>query len=106
MTFHTVDSHRDLLKGSFGLMEPPADAPEVDCSACRAAVVIPALCWDRSFHRIGYGGGYYDRWLPGFSGAKVGFCYADFMRQDLPTGRYDGVCDIIVTEKGVKTRDG
>ncbi len=107
MTFHKVGSHTELEAGSYGLMEPPVSAPAVDISEYGgAAVIIPALCWDSFYYRIGYGGGYYDRWLPGFTGTKVGFCYSSFMRASLPVGRYDCVCDIIVTEKGVKTRDG
>ncbi|MCR5263771.1 MAG: 5-formyltetrahydrofolate cyclo-ligase [Clostridiales bacterium] len=106
MTFFEVGSHAELEAGSFGLREPGEGAKAVDPSdLSSAAVIIPALCWDEGFRRIGYGGGYYDRWLPGFPGSRVGFCYSSFMRRSLPVGRFDCVCDVIVTEKGVKTRD-
>lgn len=107
MRFFIVPSHEALRPGFHGIMEPPDGFPEVDMDGTsKAAVIIPALSWDMTGHRIGYGGGYYDRWLPGFSGAKVGFCYSDNLRRELPRGRFDAGCGLIVTEKGVRTFNG
>ena len=107
MKFYIVPSHEALEPGFHGIMEPPQGFPEADISdASGAAVIIPALSWDMTGHRIGYGGGYYDRWLPGFAGAKVGFCYSDNLSRELPRGRFDAGCGIIVTEKGVRAFNG
>ena len=65
---------------------------------------MPALACDRRGYRLGYGGGYYDRWLAGCSGWKVGLCRAALLQDRLPRGPYDIPVDLVVTETepGVK----
>lgn len=103
MNFHIVTSLDQLKRGSYGIMEPPESlelfAPETGITA---ACVIPALVYDRAGYRLGYGKGYYDRYLADFAGVKVGFVYSDFIVSRVPRGRYDLSCDVLVTEKGVR----
>ena len=65
--------------------------------------MIPAVAWDKKGFRLGSGGGYYDRFLSGFAGAKAGLAYEEDILDSLPRGRYDIRSDFIVTEKGVRT---
>lgn len=60
---HLVGEETELEEGSFGVQEPPEDAPKMPPSAIDFAL-IPALAVDPRGHRIGYGGGFYDRLLP------------------------------------------
>ena len=49
--------------------------------------------------RLGYGKGYYDRFLAGFEGNMVGLCYSECVRHKLPHGRYDRPVELLVTER-------
>jgi len=102
MTYGIVSSPHDLTEGAYGILEPRPDA-EVYCPAPdkHDICVVPAVCFDRKGYRIGYGKGYYDRFLQSFGGTSVGFCLSRFLCDSLPRGRYDRAVDLIITEKGV-----
>ena len=100
MNFHPVERLSDLEKGSFSIMEPPADSPiwkptDTDKAIC----VIPGVLYDRDGYRVGYGKGYYDRYLSDKQVQKIGIVYDDFVLKTLPHGRYDLTVDFIITEK-------
>lgn len=106
MTFHIIESPEQLSPGAFGIYEPESELPPYapdDAAKDLALCVIPAIAWDRRGFRLGFGGGYYDRFLPGFAGAKAGLAYEEDIFESLPRGRYDIRSDFIVTEKGVRT---
>ena len=105
MEFRCVTSLDQLdAKGAFDIPEPTKDCPLYDpkTNKAPAVCVVPAILYDNAGYRIGYGKGFYDRYLPHFSGTTVGLCYADFILPTLPRGRFDLSVDVIVTEKGVK----
>ena len=103
MEYHIVQSLDQLEPGAYGIKEPPADLPVYDVKSTENAVcIVPALVYDKSGYRLGYGKGYYDRYLAEFNGAKVGLVYNDFIVPSVPRGRYDLAVDVLVTEKGVK----
>lgn len=102
MRYHIVKSLGQLRKGAYGIMEPTDDMPVYDVNkVCNAVCIVPALVYDKSGYRLGYGRGYYDRYLTNFKGAKVGLVYRDFIVPRVPRGRYDLAVDVLVTEKGV-----
>jgi 5-formyltetrahydrofolate cyclo-ligase len=85
-------------------MEPdaslPAFTPETAESA-NVVCIVPAVVFDKKGYRIGYGGGYYDRYLAGFRGTKIGFAYRDFIVNSVPHGRFDLTVDVMITERGL-----
>ena len=102
MVFRYVEDPGILRPDTFGIREPPSDAPlYVPSHSTNDVCIIPALAYDLTGCRLGYGKGYYDRYLPAFGGAKIGFALSDFIEERLPRGRYDLSVDIIITEKGV-----
>lgn len=105
MTFRYVTSPSDLKEGAYGIMEPSDDAPIYLPGAANVhdVCIIPAMTYDQFGYRIGYGKGYYDRWLPGFKGTKAGFIMTDFLSDSLPRGKFDNAVDIIITERGIIT---
>ena len=103
ITFHAVGSPSELSPDNYGIREPAAGLPALDVNASGTICLIPALVYDREGYRIGYGGGYYDRFLNDFQGAKIGPIYGDFIVDRLPRGRYDAPVDTMLTEKGVIT---
>lgn len=100
MDFYLVDSLDELEVGKYGIREPKADArPFTDFSD--ALMFVPALAYDREGYRIGYGGGYYDRFLAAHDLTSVGVTYEEFLVDSLPRDEYDRAMDIVLTEKGL-----
>ena len=99
MEFYYITSADLLVPGRFGIPEPPAEHP-AGCPNGACLCVVPGLCFDVRGHRIGYGGGYYDRFLARFGGVSAGICY-DAMLIDgrLPHDRLDRRVDAVVTDR-------
>ena len=102
MTYGLVSSPDDLQPGTYGILEPPLNAEVYLPSPEKHDIcIVPAVCFDRKGYRIGYGKGYYDRFLMSFGGTTVGFIMHRFLCDTLPRGRYDKAVDLMITEKGV-----
>ena len=104
MVFHFVSGEDDFEVGPFGICEPKAVLPsfEVTGELQRNVIcIIPAVVYDKKGFRIGYGGGYYDRYLSTFKGTKVGVEYSEFIIPEVPHGRFDLAVDVLITEKGI-----
>lgn len=104
MDFYFVSSLDELRPGRFGIWEPPVGAKRFERQQDIASmIIIPALVYDRFGYRLGYGRGFYDRYVSDYKGVKAGLCYNAFVRSNpLPKGRFDIAVDYIVTEKGVR----
>ena len=90
-----------LRPGYRGIPEPPEGAPCAEL--CGSVIcVLPGLAFDREGHRLGYGGGFYDRFLENFRGVTVGL--VRHLTDSLPTEPHDIPCRITVTEKEVIRR--
>ena len=100
MEYYRADSEEDLIEDKFNI-KAPIESAEVYTPQPSDICIVPAMTYDRKGFRLGYGKGFYDRFLPKFMGVKIGFCYSSFMRNQLPRGRYDISVDSIITEKGV-----
>ncbi len=100
MTFRAWSFGEPLEAASFGLLQPPEDAPELPPTL----VLVPLLAFDRLGHRLGYGKGHYDRALAGLrSGGRVfacGIAYRAQMVESLPAEAHDEVLDWAATEAG------
>lgn len=106
MTYHYITDLSQLKPGSFGISEP---SPELEMYDVRSSenvssiCFVPALAYDKAGYRIGYGKGYYDRFLAEFKGSRIGVVYSDFILPSVPRGKFDLNVNVLVTEKGVKT---
>lgn len=102
MEFHYIDSFDCLAPGTFSVLEPDPALPVVtDFSGC--LMIVPGMQFDMKGYRIGYGKGYYDRYMVRFTGISAGICYSDELRSFMYHGRYDRCVDIVVTDKRIKT---
>ena len=102
MEFHYISSFDDLKPGSFGVLEPDETLPIVeDFSGC--LMIVPAMQFDIYGFRLGYGKGYYDRYMSRFTGVSAGLCYSEELRRHMYHGRYDKPVDIIVTDRYIRT---
>lgn len=102
MDFYRIESLEHLASGSFGLLEPDPALCQKITDFSSGLCLLPGFCFDRYGYRIGYGKGYYDRFLAGFSGHTAGICYSSFVIDLLPHGYFDRKVDIMVTEKYIR----
>jgi len=104
MQYHIVNSLDELSRDAYGILEPPAENPIYDPQKDLGSAVcfVPGLVYDRAGYRLGYGKGFYDRYLSAFSGCTLGVVYSDYILPQVPRGRYDVSVNILLTEKGVK----
>ena len=108
MQYHEVKSLDELVIDAYGIAEPPESAPVYDAQVDTGGAVcfVPGLVYDKCGYRLGYGKGFYDRYLSAFSGCTIGVVYSDFILPEVPRGRFDVSVDILLTEKGVRvTKD-
>ena len=109
MEFYKISGYSQLEKHTFGVLEPKPDECEKLEDFSKGVCVVPALVFDRSGCRLGYGGGYYDRFLSNFSGETVGLCYNECVKDSIPHGKYDRRVEKIITQNSVintKTEGG
>ncbi len=98
MEVRLYEPEKPLVSVSFGIQEPPLDAPllskeEIDL------VLVPAVCYDRQGYRLGFGGGYYDRWLSQFSGFTVGLCRNCILQDHVPLEPHDQSVQVLITDQ-------
>ena len=92
----------DLVKGCFGIPEPRCNLRKSVPAGKIDAVIVPAVVCDTSCNRIGYGGGYYDRWLKNIPLKKrIGVVYESQVVEKISKSRNDVPLNIIVTETRV-----
>ncbi len=97
--FHSVPEGQNLQPGSFGIHEPMDDWPQ----AVPDVVLVPLLAFDAMGHRLGYGGGFYDRTLAGLPQARaIGIAYAGQELDFIPQDPHDIGLREILTEQGLR----
>ena len=103
MDFCEISSLDELAPGTMGILEPPAEAPALTTLDMVGSVcLVPGLVFDGAGHRVGYGGGYYDRFLAFYPGDKIGMARTTMLSSNpLPVGAYDIPVDFIATVSGI-----
>lgn len=90
----------DLKKGVYGILEPKKEIRSNNLKVNLDTVIVPGLVYDKKGYRIGYGGGYYDKFLSTLNSSvkKIGIVYSDFIVDSLPKDHYDIPVDKIITD--------
>ncbi len=104
MKFHFITSFDDFEIGAYGIREPKPELAVFDPAEETGSVLcfLPGLAFDVFGYRLGYGKGYYDKFLNTYSGSTVGITYTELIAPSLPKGKFDIPCNVMLTEKGVK----
>ena len=100
LSFRTVNSINELIPSNFGIPEPISSNKEPILTE-RSVVIVPALAFSKNGQRLGYGKGFYDKFLREFVGISVGFSYSSLVFDSLPTDKHDIPLKMIVTESEV-----
>ena len=108
MFFYEIQSWEELFPGYQGILEPQIDGKEPVVPADSDVMLLPGTVFDRKGNRIGYGGGYYDRYLEriwehyGHKPYLMALSYAgQICPHKLPTENHDKKMDCILTERRV-----
>lgn len=99
MDFVVYDPQQ-LVKTSFGLLEPQGDLEVVDASQIDL-IHVPGLAFTTEGYRIGYGGGYYDRYLENFSGHTLSTVYPCQIRDFSPENHDIPVQEVLIDERNL-----
>lgn len=103
MDFYIITSDEQLEVRTFGVLEPDPEKCELLTCFDDAVCIVPALAYDMEGYRLGYGGGYYDRFLSAHSGLyNIGIEYCSCTVSNLVRGRFDVAADLLVTDKYIK----
>ena len=100
MQFYILDPTARLQEGAYHIPEPPADAPLCNPDA-HALCILPGLTFDLAGARLGYGKGYYDRFLTDFPGVRAGAVYEQVIVKRVPTEAHDISVSILFTDRSV-----
>lgn len=98
MIFYDFTKLEQLEKGFHHLVEPKPEETEEVNKAAIDLVLVPGLIFDREGYRIGFGGGYYDRFLKDFPNHTIALIYSKQVRSGLPIESFDVPVQKIITE--------
>lgn len=98
LVFCNVKKFEDLEKGEFGIMEPKQNCQPVTKFD---VIVVPAIAMTRAGQRLGYGRGFYDRFLIGKKPVTIALVYSKTVLKNIPSSKSDVTIQWVVTEDGV-----
>ena len=100
MRFYLFTEKNALTPDRYGIPSPTGEVP-LPQDTKDMLCILPGLAADKSGHRLGYGGGFYDRFLCTFAGEMLFPLYHRFLFDALPHEPHDVKIPLIITEKGV-----
>ncbi len=107
MSFYAVKSFDDCRDGAYGIPEPEDFCVEADVTGENVICLVPGLAFDRKGMRIGYGGGYYDRFLKNHPNVcAMGYCTEMCIIEKVPIEDTDIGVQGLITEKTVEVLYG
>ena len=89
-----INSLEDLKEGKFKIPEP--ESPEEFPKEKIDFVIVPGVAFDKNGYRLGFGKGYYDRFLEGITPFKLGVCQREFFLEEIPHGKFDVKMDDVL----------
>jgi 5-formyltetrahydrofolate cyclo-ligase len=99
LVLHRYDPSR-LVRHRYGMLEPSADLPTVSPGTLDV-VLVPGVAFDRGGGRTGFGGGFYDGFLPTTAAIRVGITYDACLLDEVPCDEYDQRMDWVATPTGI-----
>ena len=102
MFFSMINSLDELEPGHFDVLEPKKDFIRPVEGNNNTIILVPGIVFDKNKNRIGYGGGYYDRYLQKYNDIvmkTIGLAYSLQIIDNIPAQKYDITLDLIVTDE-------
>lgn len=96
--FYKFTTFEDLKPAKYGILEP---VTRFHPSADPDFIIIPGIAFDNNRNRLGYGKGYYDKYLKNSKAFRVGVCFDCQIASSIPEESHDVRMDIVITEKRI-----
>lgn len=104
MEYRLIRSRNDLECGFYGIYEPKESCERLT-SFCGSICLVPGLAYDEERYRVGFGRGYYDKFLNEYTGVSIGLCYSDCVFDNVPKDSFDRPVDILITDNRIFRKD-
>ena len=103
MTFYYLDNEDELESGPYGILQPPADPEKVVELEDLSVILVPGLVFDAKGNRLGWGAGFYDRFLAGEGRGlpSIGLAFDCQLVESISAQPHDVPVSVIVTESRV-----
>lgn len=99
MQFYEIESFAQTERAYKDILEPVPELTERVEKQQIDVIVVPGVVFDRRGYRIGFGGGYYDRYLVGFEGSRIALAFDEQLINNMPRESHDLPVHILITEK-------
>lgn len=94
--FYAIKDLNNKKLGKYNIFEPASNHLITDFS--NSVCIVPGICFDSNNFRVGYGGGYYDRFLNSYTGYSIGLTYCACLVDRIVIDNYDKKVDFIITD--------
>lgn len=103
MEFYRIEGLKDLIAGYKGIPEPSDACTEIyEINRDSVVMIMPGCAFASDGSRVGYGKGYYDRYLEKHDIVKrVALCFSVQLTENIPTDSYDKKASLLITENGI-----
>ena len=95
--FYKFMNFSELKKAKYNILEPTKNIKYNN--TLNSVIIVPALLFDKNNNRLGYGGGYYDRFLKNKNIYKIGICFSEFLIDKIDVLEHDIKMDEVITER-------
>ncbi|MER2106555.1 MAG: 5-formyltetrahydrofolate cyclo-ligase [Solibacillus sp.] len=99
MDFYTIDGFFQTERSKMAILEPIPELTKLVAKDELDVIIVPGIVFDTCGYRIGFGGGYYDRFLAGYTGKTIALAFDEQVVSLVPTDPYDLPVERIITDK-------
>lgn len=99
MQFYKINSFDETERAYKNILEPIPERAELVEKEQIDVMIVPGVVFDRHGYRIGFGGGYYDRYLVGFKGKRISLAFEEQLLNEIPRESHDLPVHILLTDK-------
>lgn len=97
MIFYKFNSINELVDGYYGIKTPKEIKENIVEKENIDLILVPGVCFDKENFRIGFGKGYFDRYLKDFKGYTISLCFKEQIIQKVPRNKFDLKVKLVIT---------
>lgn len=105
MEAYLIESSEDLEEGKYGILEPKIESTKRVSPDKIDLAIVPCITVNAQGYRLGYGGGFYDRYLLGTEAYRIVLCRERTLYEDIPVEDHDQKMNMVITENRIIKTD-